>query len=211
MKHLKTYLLGLAAGASISLGGFLFVIMKNLSLPNLGGFLFSVGLLLVCSLKFNLYTGKIGYVFIQKKSYLLDLLIMYIGNLCAAIALGYLCRVIFSNSLSPMAEKIANAKISKSWEQLLPSGFFCGVFVYLAVDTFKNKKIPIIFRVIWLILCVAAFVNLGFDHCIANMFYLGFANAYGSNISDSIISLVIVTIGNSLGSVFVNFVKMVNN
>lgn len=210
MKYLKTFLLGLLAGASISMGGLLFIGAKSLNLPTLGGFLFSVGLFLVCTFKFNLFTGKIGYVFNNKKSYLLDLLIMYIGNLVAAVAIGYLMRLIGGDALCATAEKVANAKLAKEWWELLPSGFFCGVFVYLAVDTFKSKKLPYVVRLIWLILCVAAFVILGFDHCIANMFYFGFGNAYGVNIGGSILSLLVVTIGNSLGSIFVNAVKQVN-
>lgn len=207
MKYIKTFVLGLLAGLSISLGGLLFVTAKNFSLPILGSFLFSIGLLLVCSLKFNLFTGKIGYVFDNKKGFIIDLVIMYIGNFAAAVAFGYLMHFIGGQALNQTALAISSSKLfphGKDAIVLLGSSFFCGALVYLAVNTFKMKKLHIALRVIILIFCVATFVVHGFDHCIANMFYFAFGNTYATNIGGTLLSILFVTIGNSLGAIFVN-------
>ena len=44
----------------------------------------------IISLKLHLYTGKIGYLFNNKLKYLLELLIILLGNAIGAISFGYL-------------------------------------------------------------------------------------------------------------------------
>ena len=63
---LKIVLLGIAAGASIGLGGLAFLACKAQpeagALGHIAGsFMFSIGLLCVCSFGFVLFTGKVGY------------------------------------------------------------------------------------------------------------------------------------------------------
>lgn len=211
----KTFILGIAAGMAISLGGSIFIVCKNANLPILGSFLFSVGLLLVCLFSFKLYTGKIGYVFENKKSYLLDLLIMYLGNLFGALICGYLLRLLSINNsgLVETINGVANNKLfnlygqGKTWYSLIISGIFCGALVFISVDTFKKENIHIVIRTLVLVLCVGCFVALGFDHCIANMFYFAFGNTYfNGNILPTFLSILFVTIGNSIGSIITYFV-----
>ena len=66
-RRLNVFLYGIYAGLAIALGGILFLLCKayipdySFSLSQLiGALVFPVGLLLVCFLKLNLYTGKIG-------------------------------------------------------------------------------------------------------------------------------------------------------
>ena len=84
----------------------------------------------------------------------------------------------------------------------LGSSFFCGCLVYLAVHFWK-KKWHFIYRTIILVFCVFLFVYLGFEHCIANMFYFSYANAWGAQ---SLVNILVVTIGNSLGALLVRSV-----
>ena len=67
MEHLKTLIKGILAGIAISFGGFL-CIRTNAIAANtiLGSFLFSFGLILICNFNFNLYTGKVCYLFDNK-------------------------------------------------------------------------------------------------------------------------------------------------
>ena len=60
-RFLKTFLLGIAAGASIGLGGLAFLACKAFAEPAVighvvGSFMFSIGLLCVCSFGFFLFT-----------------------------------------------------------------------------------------------------------------------------------------------------------
>ena len=72
--RLIVFLYAILAGVAIALGGLLFILAKALIPDNniiaaslVGALLFPVGLLLVCYFKFNLYTGKIGMAFRNKK------------------------------------------------------------------------------------------------------------------------------------------------
>ena len=60
-KHIKTFLLGILAGASIGLGGLLFTLISNAGYKAIASACFSIGLLLVCLYGLNLFTGKVGF------------------------------------------------------------------------------------------------------------------------------------------------------
>ena len=203
-RFLKTVLLGIAAGACIGLGGLAFLACKAQPEAGafghvLGSFMFSIGLLCVCSFGFFLFTGKIGYVFDNKKSYLLDLLAGYLGNIIGAEAIGYICFAIpafRTGAMGATAYGIAQTRVNEGFFAPLMWGFICGIFVYVAVDLFKKK--PGVTGTLALIFAVAAFVVIGSEHCIANMFYFSAANCWNWQ---TILNVLLVTIGNSLGSI----------
>lgn len=215
-KYLKTLLLGVLAGFSIALGGLLYVLLVQKGLPVVGSLAFSIGLLLVCNFGFNLFTGKVGFLYEaeNKKNYLIDLLIMYVGNFIGALAIGYLMFGFFSNNEAVKATiaNTANARIitSSNWWITLIGSIGCGMLVYTAVYTFK-KDWPIGVRVLILMFSVFAFVICGFQHCIANMFYISFANLWCGK---TLLNILIVTIGNIIGafilSAFKNIIPKLN-
>ncbi|MBR5991064.1 MAG: formate/nitrite transporter family protein [Bacilli bacterium] len=198
-RFLKTFLLGIAAGASIGLGGLAFLACKSFAEPAVighvaGSFMFSIGLLCVCSFGFFLFTGKIGYAFDNKPNYLLDLLFGYLGNIVGAVAIGYICYG--ANCVPYVVQGIVELRTNEGPLTPLLLGFICGIFVYFAVDLFKKK--PGVIGTLGLIFAVAGFVVVGSEHCIANMFYFSAANAWGW---EAILNILIVTIGNSLGAI----------
>ena len=73
MKNLSSFFYSILAGVSISIGGTVFLSLDN---KIVGSIFFSLGLFAVCTFGFNLFTGKVGYIFEQKPSYLLFLLIL---------------------------------------------------------------------------------------------------------------------------------------
>ena len=216
MSKTKNFLLGILAGAAIALGGLLNIIVKTYLTGDLeilgkllGSALFPVGLCLVCFLGFNLFTGKIGYVLDKKgEKYPLTLLIMYVGNFVGAVLFGCICYLIFKNvpAIYNTASSIASAKTgslntANGIFTSLGGALLCGVLVYTAVFFFKKFKNPVL-KVIGILIPIALFVYLGFDHCIANMFYFSFAL---ENLSPwLILNLVLATLGNSLGAIAVN-------
>ena len=210
MRHLKSIILGIFAGIAISFGGLVNLVCKSLGHPLVGNILFSVGLLIVCSFGLYLFTGKIGYVFHNKLDYVIDLGEMYIGNLIGATGIGYIARLCTkeTSDLFAVAEQVSNSKLlgpdGSSWYKILLFGILCGILVYLAVDGFKNEKYHPVLRVFILVFCVSAFVVAGFEHCIANMFYFAFGNAYGVNFGMTVVSILLCTLGNAIGAIVLN-------
>ena len=211
-KHGKTILFGIYAGMAIGFGGLLNIIANTYltSAPIvgriLGSLLFPIGLTMVCFFGFNLFTGKIGYLFDNDKSYLLFLLFVYIGNILGSLLMGAFCRVVFyDGALFATANAIAGGKLFAL--EFLPiikcfaGSVLCGILVYLAILSYKEFK-QVYLKIIGIFLAIGLFVFLKFDHCIANMFYFAFAWTYGNGVT--YLALAVVTLGNSLGAIALN-------
>ena len=77
-KKYADYLIkGIYSGIMIGIGGMAFLSVKN---AVAGSFFFSIGLLTICMYGMNLYTGKIGYILINKLEYVWELLLSLFGN-----------------------------------------------------------------------------------------------------------------------------------
>ena len=206
MKYLKVLLFGIFAGLAIGLGSLAFTVVSAY-LPSVGGkifasALFSVGLILVCVLGLQLYTGKIGVVFDDRENMAenaINLPIMLVGNAIGAFALGILCHFIFKG-IPTVADKILAISEGKtSSEMVFLEGIFCGALVYIAVYFFKNLQ-NYAMKIIGIITAVTLFVYCGFQHCIANMFYFGMAFNWNINM---LWNLLIVILTNSVGALLV--------
>ena len=77
-KIIDIFLRSLLTGVAIAIGGTVY-----LSCPNkyLGAFLFGIGLFVILSFGFNLFTGKVGYAVENKPSYLGELGIIWLRPL----------------------------------------------------------------------------------------------------------------------------------
>ena len=214
MKYLKVLLFGIFAGLSIGLGSLCFTVITALmntdSLKQLGLMVgsaaFSVGLILVCTLGLQLYTGKIGVVFDDReklKENAINLPIMLIGNAIGAFGLGVICHFIFMNipDIQNRIEVIAAGKIVS--DTVFMQGILCGALVYIAVYFFKNLE-NYGMKIIGIITAVTLFVYCGFQHCIANMFYFGMAfNWEVIDVGKMFLNLFIVIVTNSIGALLV--------
>ena len=209
LPYLKVFLFAVLAGLSIGLGGFLYLLI-TWGLPNelgkaLGSAAFSVGLFLVCTFGLWLYTGKIGNVFEgkQKASFYISLPICLIGNAVGAIGLGYLCFAIFRQTdLLAVAINAASGRLALNnfydYLSFCLRSTLCGFCVYMAVKLFaRNRLKPL--GISMLVFFVFLFVYCGFQHCIANMFYLAFANTYGNGMA--YVSLLLAILFNSFGPI----------
>ena len=206
IKYLDNFLLGILAGAAIGLGGFLNLLLVSTgieALRYLGGVVFSIGLFTVCFFGLHLYTGKVGYVMENDRSYALSLLIMYIGNVIGAVGFGYL--MFLTGAIRDTALSVALNKIVYDGDngasplKILVFSFFCCIMVFLAVDVYKKTNNWLI-KIANLVICVALFVITGMEHCVANMFYFAFANIYATHFLNAFLALLIATAGNSLGA-----------
>lgn len=201
-RFIRILILGILAGSAIGLGGLASLAAKTLPDPTLapifGAFMFPVGLVTVCVFGFFLYTGKIAYAIDEKPHYLLDLLAGYAGNLIGAELIGYLCYAIptFRNgAIGALAYNYSAAKTDESPLTAFMLALICGAFVFIAVDIYKRKGG--VFGFLGIVLPTAAFVLIGAEHCIANMFYYSAANAWNFELA---INIIVVTAGNSLGA-----------
>ncbi len=199
MKDILLTLRGaVAAGIFIGLAGTVF-----LSVPDKfsGAFLFGFGLLTIVCCGFKLYTGAIGYLVLQGKkapSYLRTLAVIWIGNWLGTFFVGTALR--FSRvgeALATRAQGLCQTKMQDGWTSLLVLSFFCGILMFLAVDTFRRKEeYPGVVRMGMVFLCVMVFILSGFEHCVADMYYFSVAGMWCAN---SLVRTLWMTLGNSLG------------
>ena len=223
--RINVLLYGVYAGLAIALGGILFILANvlipsnNIISPSLvGALLFPVGLLLVCYFKLNLYTGKIGMAFRNKK---LDkkglnvfewLFWILLGNAIGAFALGFIFYLLTcidsSSTFAIKTYEIGHLRdISFDFEGIFNMTYksiLCGALVYIAIYLFNhlNNNFG---KVIGVVTPIAFFVYAGFQHCIANMFYIAAGNVWTLN---SWIGLLICILGNSIGALLLDlFVK----
>ena len=206
MKYLKVLLFGIFAGLAIGLGSLTFTVVSAYAKSTAGlifaSALFSVGLILVCTLGLQLYTGKVGVVFDDREKLVenaINLPIMLVGNAFGAFALGVICHFAFMN-IPEVADRILAISLGKTASTtVFLQGIFCGALVYIAVYFFKNLN-NYAMKIIGIITAVTLFVYCGFQHCIANMFYFGMA--FNWNI-DMLWNLLIVILTNSVGALLV--------
>ena len=206
MKYLKVLLFGIFAGLAIGLGSLIYTIISAYFASTWGMVLasmsFSIGLILVCVLGLQLYTGKIGVVFDNREKLAenaINLPIMLVGNAIGAFALGIICHFIFMN-IPDIANRILAISLGKTTSTtVFLQGIFCGALVYIAVYFFKNLE-NWAMKIIGIITAVTLFVYCGFQHCIANMFYFGMA--FNWNI-DMLWNTLIVILTNSIGALLI--------
>lgn len=189
------------AGILIGFGGSVYLSVAN---RTLGAFLFAFGLLTILIYQQKLYTGAIGYA--GKIYGTGTLFLIFIGNLIGTALTGTLLKF----STLPIASEAAELLVKKgdlirhSVDHPIPvfiAGIFCGILMYLGVDSWRKETLPGTARVLMVILAVALFILCGFEHCIADLFYLFAAkSSMGLLLRDQIVFIILVAAGNSFGS-----------
>lgn len=111
-----------------------------------------------------------------------------LGNMCGAFAAALLTMAWGNGAVLEKINMVASTKlVETNWAPLLLQGVFCGVFMTIA--TYKETPLYVS------ILCVVAFLAAGFNHCVADSYYLlmicGDGNAWAK--------FVIVVFGNLIG------------
>ena len=190
---IKTILKSILAGVLIALAG---VVYLSCTDKVVGSFLFSFGLLGVFLLEANLYTGKVGYI--NSKKDVFDLLIMLGFNLISAFLVGLIAK---TGSLHDSANAVVSAKLDvfyDTWWITLLKSIGCGICIYGSVEGYKKTKsfIPVI-------LGVMCFILAGFNHVVADAFYIGAARFYWINL----VYLLLVAVGNAIGSILIRLLQ----
>ncbi|MCI5620969.1 MAG: formate/nitrite transporter family protein [Lachnospiraceae bacterium] len=196
-KYIRMLLLAILSGITIGVGGTVFLSAES---RVVGAVLFTVGLYTICIQGLNLFTGKVGYLFDNKPIYLVELLVIWIGNfLGTAISAALILQTRISG-IADTARSLCEVKLQDSYVSLFVLGIFCGMLMFIAVDGFKKTNgNPVI-----LFLGVVTFILCGFEHCIADMFYFTLAGMWSVK---ALLCILVITLGNSVGGVLIPLVK----
>jgi formate/nitrite transporter len=191
MPLLPMLMLSVLAGAFIGLGALYFVIVRAdptlgfAARQLLGGLVFSLGLFLVVVAGAELFTGNnlLAMAWADGKITTAELLRNWIvvcaGNFIGAAGLAllvYLSRHADMNNgaIAQEVVKIAAAKVALPFWTAFFKGVLCNVLVCMAVwmvlagRSVADKFVAVVFP-------ISAFVAAGFEHSIANMYFIPLA------------------------------------
>lgn len=191
--------LSILSGLMIAVGGTIYLSCIAKGWTPFGAVLFAAGLYTICVYGFNLYTGKVGYIACHFKdvNYIGLVILILVFNLITTYLLGIVCAYAFPAIVEP-AQKIYEAKLAAPLLRLLITGIFCGLLMFLAVDTWK-KGSPF-----GCFIYIPVFIISGFDHSIANSFYNGVANGFADAFTmQNALVVITVVIGNAIGGMLV--------
>lgn len=191
--------LSILSGLMIAVGGTIYLSCIAKGWTPFGAVLFAAGLYTICVYGFNLYTGKVGYIACHFKdvNYIGLVILILVFNLITTYLLGIVCAYAFPAIVEP-ARKIYEAKLAAPLLRLLITGIFCGLLMFLAVDTWK-KGSPF-----GCFIYIPVFIISGFDHSIANSFYNGVANGFADAFTmQNALVVITVVIGNAIGGMLV--------
>lgn len=182
------------SGILISIGGCVYMASVFAGMPWLGAILFSGGLFAICVYGFNLYTGKVGYIAYHFKDvkYIGLVALICLFNIITTFVLGVLIGKYFPN-IREAAVKAYSAKLAAPYWKDFVSSIFCGILMFLAVDTWKKGE------KIGMFIYVPLFIIAGFDHSIANSFYNGAALNDQTWTLNNLFFVLIVILGNGIG------------
>jgi formate transporter len=186
---LTTFALAVLAGAFIAMGAVFATATTagSSGMPYgvarlLAGLTFSLGLILVVVAGAELFTGNnlIVMAWASRRVSSLHLLrnwvIVYLGNFVGAIATAGLLYAgkqyeLGHGAIGAQALSIAAAKTNLGWGQALVLGAFCNALVCLAVWLCYSARTTAD-KVLAIIPPIAAFVAAGFEHSVANMYFI---------------------------------------
>ena len=203
MKNLTTFVKGIIAGICIALGGTVFLSLDN---KVVGSLFFTVGLFVICTRGYNLFTGKVCYSLDQPKSYLGDLCLIWLGNLLGTwlFALGLKATRV-APALAEKAQGMCQVKLGDNLFSIFMLSVFCNILIFIAVDGFKNNPHEL-GKYLALFFGVCVFILAGFEHCVANMFYISIAGMWSGQ---ALLFILINTLGNAVGGLLIPAISKV--
>lgn len=205
MPFLKTFMLAVLAGAFIALGALFATTVSAASMPVtspdgslayntalpygvvrlLAGLVFSLGLILVLVGGAELFTGNNLIVMawasgkVRGLALLRNWIIVYIGNFAGATGTAVLMFLtkqytFGSNAVGITALKTAVGKCDLTFIQAIALGVLCNALVCMAVWlTYSARSTTD--KILAIVFPITAFVAAGFEHSIANMYFIPYA------------------------------------
>jgi formate/nitrite transporter len=189
MSTANTFALSVLAGAFIALGAIFAttVTAGGADVPFgvlrlLGGLAFSLGLILVIVAGAELFTGNNLIVMawasrrVRTAQVVRNWTLVYAGNFAGAFATALILYVskqyeFGGGAIGVQALSIAAAKTDLGFAQAVALGMFCNALVCLAVWLCYSARTTTD-KILSIVPPIAAFVAAGFEHCVANMFFI---------------------------------------
>lgn len=187
MPIFKLVLLGILAGMFIAGGAATSnVAMHNISNVGLArlvaGVIFPVGLMMIVLVGGELFTGDCLLILgiMDKKYNVLQaikvLVIVFITNLLGSVIIAF---IVYESGqfnytdglLGAFTIKVALSKTGLSFTNAFCSGILCNIFVCLAVLMAASSK-QVSGKILGIFFPIMAFVVSGYEHCVANMYYI---------------------------------------
>lgn len=182
--------LAMLAGAFISLGAIFATTVTTgaaAAMPYgvgrlLGGVIFSLGLILVVVGGAELFTGNVLIVIawanrrVSTTKLLKNWMVVYIGNLGGALGTAVLVfttgQYAFANGAVGLnALGVAHVKCALSFVQAMALGVMCNALVCLAIWLCYSAR-SVTDKILSIVFPITAFVACGFEHSVANMYFI---------------------------------------
>ena len=183
----RILLLGLFAGMFIACGASSSSVamhaISNVGLARLvAGCIFPVGLMMIVFVGGELFTGDCLMVMgcLHKKYSVLSMLkvlvLVYVSNFAGSVIIAAMVNATpqfgySGNLLGAFTIKVALGKVTMSFGSAFISGILCNFFVCIAVLMAASAK-DIAGKVWAIFFPILAFVVSGYEHCVANMYYI---------------------------------------
>lgn len=203
----KQLLLGVMAGMFIALAGMASTFGNVYVNKAMGAAIFPAGLCMVLVAGSELFTGNCLLIIplLQKEitplSLLRNWLTVYCGNFAGALLVVMLCKWggLGAGAIGEAAAATAAAKAALPFADAFFRGVGCNILVCIAVwMSFAARDVA--GKVLAVFFPIMAFVICGFEHSVANMFYLPFG---GATPGGCVHNLIPVTLGNIVGGCLV--------
>lgn len=180
-------MLSIVAGMMIAIGGTIYLTLSGLE----GALLFSMGLLTILCLKLELFTGKAGLLATREIT-LGKLFEIWLGNFLGSWIFAFLLILTPKGvDLAMRASEIVAIRVANGFFVNFIYGIMCGMLMFMAVKTWQFTN----GNPFYAMMPVGIFIVCGFNHCVADMFYLHMGCLH---ISDYLV-LIPTTIGNLIG------------
>ncbi len=224
----KAFVLAMFAGAFIAFGGLFFTVFLSDSMLTwgpqriVGGLCFCLGLVLVLVCGAELFTGNSLMVCALKSGkisfsqMLSRWVVVWLGNFVGSLLIVFLVYMagiykLNGEAVAASMVSIAAGKVTPDWITIFFRGILCNIFVCLAVWIGTAGK-TVVDKVVGILLPISAFVACGFEHCVANMYFLPMgavmhACGYGADVAGAdalnaagiAFNLSAATLGNIVG------------
>lgn len=205
-----TFLNSIGAGAVLSLAAATAVIAGGpAASPEwaalIKAVIFPIGLILIIMANLSLFTGNI-YSYgacvangCNKWQAIGLLVISWFGNLIGSIWVAYGVRISIPGFDLHAIERVANIKVLIPYPQLFVLAVFCNMLVCYAVSMARRNTG--VLKLFGIFFPIFLFVFFGFEHSIADMFYMLFVKEF--SVQNYLAFLGIATAGNIIGGVLV--------
>lgn len=186
----KTFVLAIAAGALIAFGAQVSLTVMTGTAENLswgiaklvGAMTFATGLMMVVLTGSELFTGNVMMTLsvIEKKTSFAKLLrnwtIVYAGNFIGSLLIAFLiyysgCSHNSHEALGVLSLTTAYQKVNLTWVEAFTRGILCNWLVCLAIWMASSARL-VIGKIFAIFFPIMTFVASGYEHSIANMFFL---------------------------------------